>query len=89
MTDPTHPAPKPQPSAPASFSPASPLMTREEVLAALREEVSRSTQAAVAAKYSISPTQLNDILRERGNLSKRALGKLRWELIRLYRKLSD
>jgi hypothetical protein len=65
------------------------LATEEEVLTYLRAEVALSSQAAVARRYSLAPSQLNDILHERGGLSKAALGKLRWELVRLYRKLKE
>jgi len=67
--------------------PAPHLLTEEEVLLHLAEEIRASSQADVSRKYSISPSQLNDILHARGALSKGALAKLRWEVLKFYRKL--
>jgi hypothetical protein len=55
----------------------------------LRAEISLSSQAEVARRYRISPTQLNDILHARGGLSRTVLGKLRWELHKFYKRLGS
>lgn len=81
MTEETTPAPAP--TTPPQ------LLTEEEVLHHLREEIEASSQADVARKYVILPSQLNDILRGRGALSKGVLGKLRWEMVKFYRKLPE
>jgi hypothetical protein len=83
MTDgPTSPSPPPSP-------PPALLLTEEEVLTYLREEIQASSQAEISRKYQISPSQLNDIIHGRGALSKGALAKLRWVMVRRYRKLEE
>jgi len=71
---------KPTPAAPR-------LMTKSQVLAALQAEVDASSLTEVATHYDISISQLSDILRGTANLSKRALGKLKYKLHLFYEKV--
>lgn len=63
------------------------LLTKPQVLFALQAEVDASSLTAVASHYDIAPQQLSDILRGRANLSRRALGKLRYKLHLFYEKV--
>lgn len=68
------------------------LLTREQVLSALRQEVQSGGQGgltATAHRYGLSAQQLNDILVGRSNLSKRVVAKLRLRLHQFYEKLED
>jgi hypothetical protein len=72
---------------PAKLPHFSNLLTEAEVLANLRQEITNATLKDVAAKYHISAQQLSDILYGRANLSKRALGLLRYRQWRFYEKV--
>jgi hypothetical protein len=73
-----------KPVAPAARS----LQTKQQVIVALQAEVDAASLTAIALMYEIAPQQLSDILRGRANLSKRALGKLRYKLHEFYEKVA-
>ena len=65
------------------------LLTRDQVLAALRAERGLHGLTATASRYQIAPQQLCDILAGRAGLSKRVAARLRYELVELYARIGD
>ncbi len=65
------------------------LLTRDEVLAALRREREKDGLTVVARRYKISPQQLCDCLQGRASLSKRMVKRLKYRLRELYEKVED
>lgn len=62
------------------------LLTRQQVVAVLREERARLGLAAVSRRYDISPQQIVDVLAGRANLSKRMYTKMRWVMHELFER---
>lgn len=71
----------------ASYLPST-LMTEEQVVAAIKREISLTSLTAAAQKYSITRQQLSDIVYGRATLSKRVLGKLQLKLWPLYERMA-
>lgn len=65
------------------------LLTRDQVLSALRQERAMLGLSKTADKYAISPQQLNDVLAGRANLSKRMAERMSYLLWTLYEKRGD
>lgn len=63
------------------------LLTRDEVIAELTREIEQASLTEVAARYKITAQQLSDIRYGRANLSKKALAKLRYEMVCYFRKI--
>lgn len=62
------------------------LLTRQQVLDALKQEVAATSLTETARKYQLAPQQLSDCMRGRASLSKRVLKHIRYELIEFFRK---
>lgn len=78
----------------SNLSVAPRLLTRQQVLDALRAEVAATSLTETARKYStaqdtLAPQQVADVLAGRANLSKRMLRLLRLKLVEFYQKIGD
>lgn len=62
--------------------------SRAELVDRLRQEVSESTQAAVAAKYGVSRSVINEILSGRQGISERFAEILGYERKLMFRKIA-
>lgn len=102
MTDPLIPAPAaPEPNPSPASCPRRPrrrrprLLTRDQVLAALRQEVLAAGNGgpggltATAKKYGVSVSQLSDVLRGSAKLSERLYTKLNYILHEFFEKRED
>lgn len=65
------------------------LLTEEQVLARLRDEIEAESLTQVAQRYGIRVQQLSDIMYGRANLSKRVTERLRLRLVKLYEKIHE
>lgn len=65
------------------------LLTREQVLAALREEREREGLTRTAARYEVQPQQLCDLLAGRTKLSARLLEHFRYVAHTFYEKKEE
>lgn len=65
------------------------LLTEEQVLTRLREEIEGESLTVVAQRYGIRVQQLSDIMYGRASLSKRVTARLRYRLVKLYEKLHN
>lgn len=70
-------------------SPHRRLLTRDQVLAALRQERGMLGLTATAEKYGLKPSQVCDVLAipPRANLSKKMAEALSFQLVEMYRKV--
>lgn len=62
--------------------------SHEQLVADLREEVSNSTQAAVADRYGISRSAINEILSGRKDISQRVANILGYKREKMFRKIA-
>lgn len=62
------------------------LLTREQVVDALRSEVEANGLSVTARKYGLSPSQVNDVIRGAARLSERMWRKLRYERFELFER---
>ena len=67
------------------------LLTRDQVLAALRAERGLHGLTATAEKYGLKASQVCDVLSipPRARLSKRMAERLRFQLIEMYARIGD
>lgn len=73
------------------------LLTREQVLSVLREEVAAAGTSAggqggltaTAKKYNLSVQQMSDVLAGRSGLSKRVVERLQYKLHSFYERTGD
>lgn len=65
------------------------LLTREQVVDALRAEVESNGLSVTARKYGLSPSQVNDVIRGAARLSERMWRKLRYERFELFEKIEE
>lgn len=65
------------------------LLTRDQVLAALRAERGLHGLTKTAEKYGLAPQQICDCLAGRCRLSKRMAERLSYELIEMYARIGD
>lgn len=82
MTDPT-PSPT---SSPASASPRRALLTRAQVLAALREEVSLHGLSNTARKYDLTPQQVWNVAQGGRRMTKAVYTKLNYVMYELFER---
>ena len=79
-------SPPVRPSLPSCLRRKHRLLTRVEVLAALRTERIEEGLTETARKYSIKPQQLCDVLAGRSKLSKRMAARLSLKIWTFYEK---
>lgn len=65
------------------------LLTREQVVDALRSEVDANGLSVTARKYGLSPQQVSDVSRGSARLSERMWKKLRWRRFELFEKIEE
>lgn len=64
------------------------LYTHEGIVDEIRKEVSESTQMAVAAKYGVSRSLINELLRGSRGIGKTFAEALGLERVTMYRKIA-
>jgi len=70
-------------------SPTRRLLTREQVIAALRQERDDHGLTATADKYDLAPQQIADVLAGRAKLSKRMVEKMSYKLHEFFEKVGE
>jgi hypothetical protein len=65
------------------------LLTREQVIDALRSEVEANGLSVTARKYGISPQQVSDVVRGAARLSERMWKRLRYQRFELFERTEE
>jgi hypothetical protein len=65
------------------------LLTRDQVIEALRAEVTEHGLSVTARKSELSAQQISDVLRGAARLSERMWKKLRWRRFELFEKIEE
>lgn len=65
------------------------LLTRDQVVDALRAEVAANGLSNTARKYTLSPQQVSDVCRGRATLTRRMWTMLRFRLHEFFEKVGE
>lgn len=65
------------------------LLTREQVIDALRAEVAENGLSVTARKYELSPSQVSDVSRGTAKLSERMYTRMKYVLHELFEKTEE
>jgi hypothetical protein len=65
------------------------LLTREQVIDALRSEVEANGLSVTARKYGLSPQQVSDVTRGAARLSERMWKRLRYQRFELFERTEE
>src|SRR5271168_3706037 len=72
------------PIIPAPPPPCSQLLTKQQMVARIKDEIVENSLTATANKYDLKPSQMSDVIYGRANLSKKMLAKLGAKMFEFY-----